>query len=52
MKKNEIYEGTVEEIRFPDKGVVCTPEGKVIVKGVLPGQTVSFVLTKKKNDRL
>ncbi|MCR4589255.1 MAG: 23S rRNA (uracil(1939)-C(5))-methyltransferase RlmD [Lachnospiraceae bacterium] len=51
MKKNEIYEGTVAELRFPNKGVVCTAEENVIVKGVLPGQTVSFVLTKKKNGR-
>ena len=51
MKKNEIYEGTVSELRFPNKGVVCTAEENVIVKGVLPGQTVSFVLTKKKNGR-
>ncbi len=52
MKKNGIYEGTVTEVRFPNKGVVCTPEGNVTVKNVLPGQTISFILTKKKNDRL
>ncbi len=52
MKKNEIYEGTVTEVKFPNKGIVCTPEGNVAVKGALPGQTVSFVLTKKKNGRM
>ena len=52
MKKNEIYEGTVQSVKFPNKGIVCTPEGNVTVKGTLPGQTVSFILTKKKNDRL
>ena len=52
MKKNDKYEGTVTEVRFPNKGIVCTPEGNVTVKNVLPGQTVSFILTKKKNDRL
>ena len=51
MEKNEIYEGTVTELKFPNKGVVCTGEENVIVKGVLPGQTVSFVLTKKKNGK-
>ena len=52
MKKNGIYEGRVSEMRFPNKGIVCTPEGNVTVKNALPGQTVSFILTKKKNDRL
>ncbi len=52
MKKNEVYEGTVQSIKFPNKGIVCTPEGNVTVKGTLPGQTVSFILTKKKNDRM
>ncbi|MCR4590697.1 MAG: 23S rRNA (uracil(1939)-C(5))-methyltransferase RlmD [Lachnospiraceae bacterium] len=51
MKKNGIYEGTVTELKFPNKGVVCTEEGNVLVKGVLPKQTVSFILTKKKNGR-
>lgn len=52
MKKNEVYEGTVQSVKFPNKGIVCTPEGNVTVKGTLPGQTVSFILTKKKNDRM
>ncbi len=52
MIKNEIYEGTVSEIKFPNKGVVCTAEGDVIIKGALPGQTVSFKLKKKKNNRM
>lgn len=52
MEKNEIYEGSVVSVRFPDKGIVCTPEGNVTVKNTLPGQTVSFILTKKKNGRM
>jgi len=51
MKKKEIYTGTVRELKFPNKGIVCTEEGDVTVKGVLPGQTVSFMLTKVKNGR-
>ncbi len=51
MKKKEIYTGTVRELKFPNKGIVCTDEGDVTVKGVLPGQTVSFMLTKVKNGR-
>jgi len=51
MKKKEIYTGTVKELKFPNKGIVCTDEGDVTVKGVLPGQTISFMLTKVKNGR-
>lgn len=52
MKKNDIMTGTVSEFRFPNKGIVCTSEGLVIVKGVLPGQTISYKVTKKKNGRI
>lgn len=53
MKKGEIYEGKVEKIAFPNKGYVYV-EGEpepVIVKNALPGQTVSFCLTKKKHGK-
>ncbi len=55
MKKGQIYEGTVIDINFPDKGVVLTKETNkdgivnehyVIVKGALPGQTVRYILQK------
>lgn len=55
MKKGQIYEGTVIDIDFPDKGVVLTKETNkdgivnehhVIVKGALPGQTVRYILQK------
>ena len=53
MKKGEIYEGKVEKTTFPNKGHVYV-EGEpepVIVKNALPGQTVSFCLTKKKHGK-
>ena len=53
MKKGEIYEGKVEKTTFPNKGYVYV-EGEpepVIVKNALPGQTVSFCLTKKKHGK-
>lgn len=51
MKKGEIYEGTVERIDFPNKGVVLVDKEKVIVKNVLPGQKISFRINKKRGGR-
>ena len=49
-KKGERYEGTVTEVRFPDKGVVETKEqaGHCIVKHTLPGQRVAFAVKKRR----
>ena len=54
LKKGEIYTGYVDSIGFPNKGNiwVTDEEGerhKVTVKNALPGQKVSFRLTKKKS---
>ncbi len=46
MKKGEILQGTVSEYKFPNKGIVCLEGRKVAVKGALPGQKISFRLTK------
>ncbi len=47
MRKGEIYEGTVREVLFPNKGTVVTDEGETcVVKNVIPGQRVSFRTTK------
>ncbi|MBQ7447646.1 MAG: 23S rRNA (uracil-5-)-methyltransferase RumA, partial [Eubacterium sp.] len=53
MKKGEIYEGKVKKTTFPNKGHVYV-EGEpepVVVKNALPGQTVSFRLTKRKHGK-
>ena len=58
MKKNEIYEGTVNSLKFPNKGQVFVPteEENVMVKNTLPGQKVQFRPVKinilKKNKRI
>lgn len=50
MKKGVEYIGKVTGIKFPNKGEVdCGEEGLAIVKGVLPGQQVKFVVSKKKS---
>lgn len=56
MKKGGIYTGYVESVDFPNKGNVIvkteedgqTIEEKVVVKNSIPGQTVKFMVNKKK----
>ncbi|HHT98241.1 MAG TPA: 23S rRNA (uracil(1939)-C(5))-methyltransferase RlmD, partial [Clostridiales bacterium] len=50
MKKGQIYEGYVIRIDFPNKGIVKIDESEVIVKNVIPGQKVSFMINKIKNN--
>ncbi len=51
MKKKDILEGIVKRVEFPNKGIVETAEGKVLVKGVLPEQKVSVQIQKVRKDR-
>lgn len=55
MKKGQEYIGRIEEYEFPNKGIVIYKEEdsqtKVMIKGTLPGQTVRFLLTKKRSGK-
>ncbi len=57
MKKGDIAEGYVIRIDFPNKGIVRM-EGAddeicyATVKNALPGQTISFRISKKKHGRI
>ncbi len=53
MKKGQIYEGYVEWLDFPNKGLVrCDCDSEIaVVKNVLPGQRVSFRVNKKRGSR-
>jgi len=56
MKKGEIYEGTVLELCFPNKGKIkyTDEDGTVYmctVKDALPGQTVRFAVKKKRERK-
>ena len=53
MKKGNIYQGEVVKVLFPGKGIVKVEDedNPVCVKDVIPGQKVSFRLTKRKNDK-
>ncbi|MDE6872861.1 MAG: 23S rRNA (uracil-5-)-methyltransferase RumA, partial [Lachnospiraceae bacterium] len=59
MKKGQELTGYVEYVNFPNKGIVQVTEqdgessgqSRVSVKGVLPGQTVRFRLTRNGSGR-
>ena len=51
MKKGEIYQGIVVRMDFPNKGIIVADGVNVTVKNALPGQTVSFRITKKRNGQ-
>ncbi len=51
MKKGQLYEGIVKRVDFPNKGVIEHEEGKVIVKNTMPGQKVSFVVSKNRREK-
>ena len=52
MKKGEISVGKIEKVEFPNKGILHTQEGeKVIVKNCLPGQTIRFIVQKRRKGK-
>lgn len=51
MKKGEIYEGIVSRVDFPNKGKIECDEGEVVVKNVIPGQRIRFMITKKRSGK-
>ena len=57
MKKGEIFEGIIENIEFPNKGIVWVKDEaseemvRVIVKNGMPGQKVRFQINKKRKNR-
>ncbi len=52
MKKGDIFEGSVERLDFPNRGVLHVDGQPVIVKNALPGQRIRFVVSKKRHGRL
>ena len=51
MKKNEVLTGRVVGLDFPNKGIVRIGDEECIVKNVIPGQTISFCVKKKRGKR-
>jgi len=53
MKKGQIYEGIIEKVEFPNKGIVRV-EGEdksVIVKNGIPGQKIRFCINKMRKGK-
>lgn len=50
MKKGQVFEGIIEKVEFPNKGLVWVHEEEqyVTVKNGIPGQKVRFVVNKFK----
>jgi 23S rRNA (uracil-5-)-methyltransferase RumA len=46
MKKGQILSGQVIRLDFPNRGIVETKAGEFAVKNTLPGQQITFAITK------
>ncbi len=51
MKKGQVYEGIVERVDFPGKGIVRVGEETAIVKMCLPGQRIRFSVNKVRRGK-
>ena len=51
MKKGDLFEGVIEKIEFPNKGILSIEGQRITVKNALPGQKIRGVVTKKRNGR-
>ena len=51
MKKGQILEGVVEKLIFPNKGIVNTEEGRIVVKNTIPGQKVRCSVNKVRKGK-
>ena len=53
MKKGQVYEGLIEKVEFPNKGIVSVEkeQNKVIVKNGIPGQKIRFAVNKMRKGK-
>ncbi len=52
MKKGQVYEGIIERVDFPNKGIIAAEDGKyVTVKNGICGQRVSFSVNKVRKGK-
>jgi len=51
MKKGQIYEGIVERVDFPNKGIVIIDGEKVVLKDCIQGQNIRFSVSKVRKGK-
>ena len=51
MKKGDLIEGVVRDVKFPNKGIIETEDGVCIVKNAITGQKVQARVNKKRKGR-
>ena len=51
MKKGQVYEGIVEYVDFPNKGILHIDGVKVVVKDALGGQKIRFSVNKVRKEK-
>ena len=53
MKKGQVYEGVIEKVEFPNKGIAFVEgeEKKVLVKNGIPGQKIKFAVNKMRKGK-
>ncbi len=51
MKKGEILEGLIEELQFPNKGILHADNRTITIKNSVPGQRVRYSVSKVRKDR-
>lgn len=51
MKKGERYDGIVDRIEFPNKGILMIEGEKVVVKNAIPGQKLNVLINKKRKGK-
>ena len=51
MKKGQVYEGIVERVDFPGKGIVRVGEETAVVKMCLPGSKIRFSVNKVRKGK-
>ncbi|SFR94205.1 23S rRNA (uracil(1939)-C(5))-methyltransferase RlmD [Anaeromicropila populeti] len=52
MKKGQIYEGIVDKIEFPNKGILMIEGTKVMVKNAITGQKIRFSVSKMRKGKV
>ena len=51
LKKGDLIEGIVREVKFPNKGIVETEDGICVVKNAITGQKVQARVNKKRKGK-